>query len=151
MGAAAGAGSSLETAEDSMADSKRLAGLVGPTIVAMTASETLNLHIWAANDPRLTYLDGTILFVVGLSILRAHNRWAGWPVLVTLVGWFAVALGLFRMFAPEARVGGVNTQTHAFIAVLFAAGAYLTYQAYRREEHAPDVDQGVALEPRTGR
>jgi len=138
-----------------MADSKHMAGLLGPTIVAMTASEILNLHIWATVTPPLTYLDGTILFVVGLSILRAHNRWAGWPVLVTLVGWFAVGLGLFRMFAPEAQVGGVNVQTYAFIAVLFAAGAYLTYQAYRREE-APaeagaNVLDGVALQPRVSR
>ena len=49
----------------------------------------------------LIYLNGTLLFVAGLSIVRAHNQWkADWPVLVTLMGWFAIVGGLFRMFDP---------------------------------------------------
>ncbi len=51
-----------------------------------------------------------MLFVAGLSIVRAHNRWKdGWPVLVTLMGWFAILGGLARMFAPAgAFVVGVG-------------------------------------------
>ena len=32
-----------------MANSKIIAGLIGPSIVAITLSETVNIHIWAGN------------------------------------------------------------------------------------------------------
>lgn len=121
-----------------MADSKKLAGLIGPVIVAMTVSEALNLHIWAANVPAVTYLNGIILFTAGLAIVRAHNRWvAGWPVLVTLAGWFALALGLFRIMLPEAQPGGANAVTYAVIFVLCAGGLAMTYMAYFGRTDAP--------------
>ena len=83
------------------AESKRIAGLVGPTLIALSASEALNYHIWDDNLVPVTYLDGTLLFVGGLSVVRAHNRWrGGWPVLTTLAGWSALMLGLARIFAP---------------------------------------------------
>ena len=60
-----------------MTNSKQLAGLFGPTLMALTISEALNLHIWRVNIVPVTYLNGLILFVAGLSIVRAHNRWTG--------------------------------------------------------------------------
>lgn len=58
--------------------------------------------------------------------------------MVTLVGWFAILLGLFRMFAPELFLQGYvqNTSTMMLAAppmVLSAIGIYLTFKAYRRE------------------
>jgi cation transport ATPase len=118
-----------------MTSSRHIAGLIGPAIVAVTISETLNLHIWATNIAPVTYLNGLLLFVAGLSIVRAHNRWtAGWPVLVTLTGWVLILGGLFRMFAPEARQGGENLPTYAVILVLFVIGVFLTFKAYGRAE-----------------
>lgn len=103
--------------------------------MAVTSSEALNLHIWAANIAPVTYLNGTLLFVAGLSIVRAHNRWTrGWPLLVTLVGWGVMAGGLFRMFAPEAHPDSKSVATYAVIATLFAMGAFLTFKGYSRGE-----------------
>src|SRR5215204_3434811 len=65
------------------AESKRIVGLVGPTLIALSASEALNDRIWDDNLAPVTYLDGALLFVGGLSILRAHNCWRG--------GWLAGA------------------------------------------------------------
>lgn len=45
--------------------------------MALTISEALNLHIWRVNIVPVTYLNGLLLFVAGLSIVRAHNRWTG--------------------------------------------------------------------------
>jgi len=76
-----------------MADSRRIAGLVGPVIVAMIMSENefVNPHLYDNQIPPVIYLSGTLLFVAGLAIVRGHNRWTGsWPVLVTLTGWFAM-------------------------------------------------------------
>jgi hypothetical protein len=112
--------------------SKRVARVVGPALIAITISETVNLDIWKTNDPRLTYLNGTLLFVGGLAIVRAHNVWVrAWPALLTLVGWLAMAIGLFRMFAPKTPLGGENAPTYALIAAICAVGVVLTIQAYR--------------------
>ncbi len=119
-----------------MANSKNIAGLLGPAIVAVTASETVNIHIWAANIAAGVYLNGAILFVAGLAIVRAHNLWVrGWPVVVTLAGWFILLLGLFRMFFPELQLeGGKHTSTVSVGAMLIlAVGIFLTFKAYRRE------------------
>ena len=114
-----------------MSTSKRIAGIVGPTLIAVTVSETINLGIWKTSLPQVTYLNGMVFFVAGLSIVRAHNRWLrGWPVVLTLVGWLAMAGGLFRMFAPQAPQGGENAPTYAVIAVILAAGIFLTIKAY---------------------
>lgn len=120
--------------ETKMTNSKQIAGLIGPTIIALTLSEAMNYHIWATNNAPVIYLNGTILFVAGLSIVRAHNRWRGWPVFVTLTGWIAVLGGLFRMFAPEARQAPENIYTYAGLTALLAIGIFLTFKAYRREE-----------------
>jgi len=117
-----------------MTNSRNIAGLIGPTAIALTISEAMNLHIWAINIAPVTYLNGTVLFVTGLSIVRAHNRWVhGWPVLVTLAGWFAILGGLYRMFAPEAQQAPQNAFTYAVLVVLLSIGIVLTFKAYRRE------------------
>jgi hypothetical protein len=122
-------------AAPSITSSKQIAGLLGPTLVALTASESMNLHIWKTNLAPVTYLNGLFLFVAGLSIVRAHNRWTRtWPVTVTLVGWAVLLGGLFRMFAPEARQGGEDTPTYAVIAAGFACGVFLTIKAYWSSE-----------------
>ncbi len=110
-----------------MTNSKSIAGLVGPTLVAITVSEWINLQIFATNIAPLTYLNDTLLFVGGLAIVRAHNLWTrGWPVSVTLVGWLFILGGLYRIFAPDARQGSYNLPTFAPFAALLATGVLLT-------------------------
>src|SRR5215468_3672767 len=101
-GNAPGRSAALDTAEVCMSNSKQIAGLVGPTIVAMVSSEfpLVQPHLYDAQIPPVVYLSGVLMFVGGLAIVRAHNHWAAdWSVLVTLSGWFFLVLGLFRMFA----------------------------------------------------
>jgi hypothetical protein len=84
-----------------MENSKHIAGLLGPSIIAVTISEALNAHIWVTNIAPAIHFNGAVLFIVGLTIVCAHNHWIrSWTVIVTLVGWFVMLLGLFRMFAP---------------------------------------------------
>ena len=114
-----------------MTNSKHIAGLIGPTLIALTTSETMNIHIWSVNIAPNTYLNGLILFVAGLTIVRAHNYWTcAWPIMVTLMGWFIILLGLFRMFFPEAKPTGENILTYSVIMVLFVIGIFLTFKAY---------------------
>ncbi len=115
-----------------MTDSKQIAGLIGPTLLALGPSEAMNFRIWATNIAPLIYLNGTLLFVAGLAIVRVHNRWTrGWPVMVTLVGWIGILGGLFRMFAPEVQRTGQNAPTTIITASLMGAiGLFLTFKAY---------------------
>lgn len=111
--------------------SRELAALIGPSLIAITLSEALNLRIFANNAPTVVYLNGAILFVAGFAIIRAHNVWTWrWPVAVTLTGWLAAALGLARMFAPEMRTGHALMMQYAAVSIVFGLGSFLSFKAY---------------------
>jgi hypothetical protein len=111
--------------------------LVGPSIIVVTLSETINASIWATNIAPAVHMNGSLLFVAGLAIVRSHNIWVrGWPVLLTLVGWFSILLGTFRMFFPELFLKGVQSTGYAFILPtmgVLVIGIYLTFKAYAGE------------------
>ena len=118
-------------------ESRRIAGVLGPTIIAMIASEfpLVQPRLYDAQIPPVVYLSGVLMFVAGLAIVRAHNRWRlDWTILVTLSGWFALALGALRMFAASAyqqRAGTLGTTTFIVVeSVLLVCGFVMTYKAY---------------------
>jgi len=121
--------------------SKRIAGLLGPTMVAMLVSEfpLVQPHLYDSQIPPVVYLSGVLMFVGGLAIVRAHNHWArDWTVLVTLSGWFFVVLGLFRMFAAGLyQRGSADTSPTVFMAlegILLVGGLIMTFKAYSRDK-----------------
>jgi hypothetical protein len=123
-----------------MANSRNIAGLLGPTMIAVALSEALHLRMLTSfigpSHAPLVYLNGTLLFVAGLSILRVHNIWTrGWPVLVTVVGWFVMLLGLARMFAPVSvqEPARSTSGVYGLLVVILVIGIFLTFQAYRRD------------------
>jgi hypothetical protein len=122
-----------------MSNSKRIAGLLGPTIVAMVVSEypLVQPHLYDAQIPPVVYLSGTLMFVGGLAVVRAHNRWVrDWTLLVTLAGWFFLVLGLLRMFAAGTyQRTTANTGATTFMVlegILGLVGMIITYKAYSR-------------------
>jgi len=124
-----------------MPNSKGIAGLVGPAIVATVVSEfpLVQPHLYDAQIPPVVYLSGVLMFVGGLAIVRAHNHWAGdWTLLVTLSGWFLLVLGLFRMFAASLyQRGAANTSSTAFMVlegILLIIGLIMTFKAYSRHD-----------------
>jgi uncharacterized membrane protein YhaH (DUF805 family) len=124
-----------------MTNSVRIAGLLGPTLIAVAVTEALNLRamtaVAASSVVHVVYLNGTLLFVAGLAIVRAHNLWVrGWPILVTLIGWLLMVAGLARMAAPEAAQESVGDTAalYPLLAVILAIGAFLSFKAYARAE-----------------
>jgi uncharacterized membrane protein YhaH (DUF805 family) len=116
-----------------MTRSKRIAGLVGPTLIALILSEWANPNTWNPPVMPVTYLSGTLFLVAGLATVRAHNHWTrGWPVLVTLVGWFGVVAGLGRMFFPARGAFQPSVALLVTQIVLLSIGLVLTFNAYRR-------------------
>lgn len=127
-----------------MTNSKTIAGLIGPTLIALAASLLVNLNAIAAlvepvsHDPALVLISGVISFVAGLAIVRVHNLWAaGWAVLVTILGWLLLVGGLTRMLFPIwlAGLAADLVNNRGAIAgeavVLLVIGVFLSYKAYR--------------------
>jgi hypothetical protein len=56
--------------------SRRIAGLLGPTMIVMIVSEfpLVQPRLYDAQTPPVVYLSGVLMFVAGLAIVRAHNR-----------------------------------------------------------------------------
>jgi hypothetical protein len=122
-----------------VAESKQVAGLLGPTMVAMLVSEfpLVQPHLYDAQIPPVVYLSGVAMFVAGLAVIRAHNLWTrSWTVLVTLSGWFLFILGLVRMFtAAQYQRAAAATSAGAFMvleASLLVVALVITYKAYSR-------------------
>ena len=75
------------------AAARTIARIAGPSLIALAATEWLNMDIFAQQTAPVVYLNGTLLLVGGVAILQAHSRWnRGWPVMVTLTGWLILAL-----------------------------------------------------------
>ncbi len=111
-----------------------MARIVGPTLVAIAITEAINIGHFVGNPAPVVYLNGTLLFVGGLAIIQAHNRWVrDWPVLLTLTGWVLFLGGLYRMFAPAAPQLGKGAATDGLLAILGAVGGVLTYKAFAAE------------------
>ena len=120
-------------------NSKELAKLIGPAMIVMTISEMINFKIWQVNIPPLTYMNGMLLFVAGIAIIRVHNYWTrSWIVMITLVGWLGIIGGLFRVFFPQAKQANDSIYTYIGISVLLAFGLFLTFKAYssNKNKHA---------------
>jgi len=122
-----------------VANSRQIAGLVGPTLVAMLVSEfpLVQPHLYDSQIPPVVYLSGVLMFVAGLAVVRAHNLWVrNWAVLVTLTGWFFLLVGLLRMFAAsqyhQAAAGASSTVFMVLEGALLVIGLIITYQGYRR-------------------
>lgn len=124
--------------------SKKIAGLVGPSMILAGALVLLNMGLFPEmvveikHNPLLVILAGFITFVVGLAIVQAHNRWEkGWPVIITVIGWVCLLSGLVRVLFPVLvaqiavqviRVPGILPIAAV---IMLALGAFLSFKAYR--------------------
>ena len=126
-----------------MERSRYIAGLAGPLLGLLGLSLLLNRELAPAlaeqlsRDLGLIVVSGGLLLVAGLAIIRSHNVWAGWPVLVTLLGWLAVIGGVMRILIPArlaalapalVQNGGIVTGVAVLVLVL---GICLTAMSYR--------------------
>ena len=126
-----------------MERSRYIAGLIGPLLGLLGLSLLLNRELAPAlaeqlsRDLGLIVVSGGLLLVAGLAIVRSHNVWTGWPVLVTLLGWLAVIGGVLRILIPGrlaalapslVQNGGIVTGVAVLVLVL---GICLTAMSYR--------------------
>lgn len=118
-----------------MEKSKSIAGIVGPTLIVMVFSEMRwwNPTLYDTQIVPLIYLNGVLLFVGGLAIVKNHHIWMyGWQTLVTVIGYLLMILGLFRMFFPQIQKTEFKNSPSIFIVelLLILVGVFLTLKAY---------------------
>ena len=125
------------------ANSKLIAGLIGPLLAAMGVAMLVNREIFPviidqiSHDYGLIVLSGILSLLAGIAIVRVHNVWSGgWQVIVTVFGWLAILGGLARMWMPQMAGPIANTFTASPAALLIAGvalialGGFLSYKAY---------------------
>lgn len=122
--------------------SKLIAGLIGPVAVAMGVTLLLNQNLAADMAAKISQdivpivISGLLTLIAGVAIVRAHNVWSGWPLIVTLFGWIAVIGGLIRLWFPywvQSVAADMGSAPHFPIvcgAVMLIAGLFLSYKAY---------------------
>jgi hypothetical protein len=125
-----------------MAHSKLIAGLMGPVLAAMGVALLVNRGLFPAmigqiaDSYAIIFLSGILSLLAGIAIVRVHNVWSGWPVIVTVFGWLAILGGLGRMWIPQqaAPIALTFSDSPAGLqaagAVVLVLGAFLSYKAY---------------------
>lgn len=122
-----------------------LARLMGPAAIVMGAAMLINPVNMRemANDflehRGLIFLAGILTLVAGLAIVLTHNVWvAGWPVIITIVGWLSVVGGIFRIVFPDSvksigeamlQLSGGLTAAGVALALIGGTLCYVGYMA----------------------
>lgn len=125
-----------------MTNSEFLAGLIGPLLLAMGLALLVDRDAYRrmigeiANNSVVVFLAGVVTLVASLALVRLHNVWDGWPVIITVFGWLGVIGGAARIiFAGQAaRIAEAFApgKSITVIAVAFAAvGAFLSLKGYQ--------------------
>ena len=118
-----------------MDKSKSIAKIVGPTLTVMVLSEMRfwNPTLYDTQVVPVIYLNGILLFVAGLTIVKNHNIWTfGLQSILTIVGYAGIILGLFRMFFPQVQQSNFENNNSILIVevILILVGLFLTFKAY---------------------
>lgn len=118
-----------------MEKSKSIAGIVGPTLIVMVFSEMSlwNPTLYETQTVPVIYLNGVLLFVAGLAIVKSHNIWIyGWQTLITIIGYIVIIAGLFRMLFPQIQKAEFSNNNSILIVELISIfiGMFLTFKAY---------------------
>jgi hypothetical protein len=78
---------------------------IGPFIVSIGVfvdiKEYQNLMMEMANNHSLTMTMGIFTVFLGLAIVVNHQVWKGWPIIVTLLGYWITIKGLVLLYFPQ--------------------------------------------------
>lgn len=121
-----------------------IARLVGPIVVVAGLIGLLNpkalleiVREFLASRA-LIFIGGVLALLGGLAIVNAHNLWtAGWPVIITILGWLSIVGGILRMAFPGVTksIGEAMLARQGMLRVAGGVqvllGAYLMVMGYR--------------------
>lgn len=120
-----------------------LAKLIGPVMLTLglfvvfnpTRVSRMGREVLASDA--LLLIAGVITLPAGLAIVLSHNIWvAGWPVLITVMGWIMIVAGLARILLPGLMqsIGAVMLEKPIVTTIpgllMASIGAFFCYQGY---------------------
>lgn len=127
-----------------MQTSTLIARLIGPIVVVADlvalgnpkAMRELAQEFLAGRA--LLYIAAFLALLGGLAIVNTQNVWtAGWPVIITILGWLAVIDGVIRAAYPalSKSIGEAMLAREAVLRVTggiqMLFGAYLMFEGYK--------------------
>jgi hypothetical protein len=105
------------TLEDGrMTNSTLIARLMGPVLLFMGIGAAIGLLgkfpeayvgvLRDMNNQSATIILGMFALLAGLAIVNAHNLWVSdWRVIITILGWLAIARGALSLLFPNKMYG----------------------------------------------
>lgn len=94
-----------------------------------------------SKNPALLMITGIFTLFLGLTIVVSHQVWRGWPILVTIIGYWAAIKGGILLFFPSvmhyfASLWGSHNMTYASIPSVIL-GLILLYCGYFKNLQDP--------------
>lgn len=106
-----------------------IAKLLGPLVVVLSIALSLKPQMFRdifkdfLASAALVYLAGFLGLLGGLALVLTHNVWVGdWRLIITLLGWIAIARALITIFQPQ-WVVALASRVFENRRVLFVAAA----------------------------
>jgi hypothetical protein len=112
-----------------------------PLAMTLHKSESVAIVTTLLRNPPAMFVLGIITVGAGLAMVLAHNVWSQGTlaVVVTVVGWMALAKGLAFLFLPPGMEAAFYLRTlryghlfYLYMAISLALGVYLTYSGFAR-------------------
>jgi hypothetical protein len=120
-----------------------LAGVLGPTFVAISLGLLINLGMYegmiaeALHPGILFYLSGLLSLLAGLAMVNLHNTWCmDWRVIITVLGWLMTIGGIIRIVVPQVAIVIGSTVYSGRVPTIVAAliigtlGSFLSFKGY---------------------
>ncbi len=92
----------------SIPTSSFLAQLIGPVFIAVGLAALLNATVFRQVAEQflashaLMFFAGMLTMIAGVAIVLLHNVWvAGWPAVITVLGWLMAVGGAWRLIFPQ--------------------------------------------------
>lgn len=55
-----------------------------------------------AKDENFLFIGGMLALLIGAVVVSVHNKWVlGWPVIITLLGWWSLIKGFALIIYPD--------------------------------------------------
>jgi uncharacterized membrane protein len=91
--------------------------------------------ILRSNNNELTTL-GIVCIIFGLAIVISHQIWKGWPIIITILGYWIVIKGIIVVFYPEIILKLANyaweaNNLHIVVGIDLVCGVILLICGYK--------------------
>ena len=138
----------LDFEDGRMTNSTLISRLMGPILLLMGIGAAIGLLgeypeayvgvLREINNQSATIILGMFALLAGLAIVNAHNLWVSdWRVIITILGWLAIARGALSLLFPNKMYGigetilASKSGTMIGAVIILVLGGILSWMGYR--------------------